>query len=251
MRLFFIAALLLSLHACEIRKQPDDVLKLKNHADEDTQEQTSGDSFKGCPPEGSPGSDTRMNLLKNRNTAPESYQPWEIADLLTLNPEALIDADDTPRSKWKESALQTASDYESQGISIEGYLLYARQSGVESCNCKREDLRDWHVWIGVDQPTSLQEGKRMRKNSIVVEPTPRWQERMGWRLRHLKKLAKQSVKIRISGWLLWDQEHPEELPENKGENATRGTRWEIHPVTKIEIYSSGSWMELKDMDFEE
>jgi hypothetical protein len=48
-------------------------------------------------------------------------------------------------------------------------------------------------------------------------------------------MAKQNQRVRISGWLLFDQEHPEQLGK------TRATLWEIHPIIKIETQQNGNW----------
>ena len=149
-------------------------------------------------------------------------------------------------SAEQKRAVSKVQSQEKRGVMIEGHLLMARESGPESCNCRRDDLRDWHMWIGSEKATSFEDAKQKRRRSIVVEPTPRWQDRKGWRLRQLQALARQSARVRVYGWLLWDQEHPEETPEMKGDNATRGTLWEIHPVTKIEIRSGERWVELMD-----
>jgi len=38
-----------------------------------------------------------------------------------------------------------------------------------------------------------------------------------------------SLAVRISGWLMLDPEHPDQLGK------TRGTIWEIHPVMKLKV----------------
>jgi hypothetical protein len=45
-------------------------------------------------------------------------------------------------------------------------------------------------------------------------------------------------RLRISGWLMLDTEHPDQLGK------TRVTLWGIHPVTKIEVWSDQEWREL-------
>ena len=201
-------------------------------------------AFKDCPPEGLGGGNARLNRFKNRDHEPAHYEQTTIEHLIALRPQHIVQAGKHDRNAWAADATAEAAEYEKKGVSVEAYLLGAKQSGIESCNCKREDLRDWHVWIGPHKPASSDEAKSMRGEGMVVEPTPRWQERKGWRLRQLTSLARQGAKVRVSGWLLWDQEHPEELPEHKGDKATRGTLWEIHPITKIEVYTGGRWVEF-------
>lgn len=208
------------------------------------QQMDSGTSFKDCPPEGLGGGNALLNRLKNRDKEPPSYESKTIEELITLRPQLIVAAGEKNRASWSQISLDEAAKYESRGIVVEGYLLKVKQSGVESCNCLRDDLRDWHVWIGPNKPADKEEAKLMRASGMIAEPTPRWLERKGWRLRQFDALARQHAKVRISGWMLWDQEHYEELPEKKGERATRGTLWEIHPMTKIEVFSGGKWIEF-------
>ena len=51
-------------------------------------------------------------------------------------------------------------------------------------------------------------------------------------------LARAGTKVRVSGWVMYDPEHPNMLRK------TRGTLWEIHPVTKIEYMDGGAWKNL-------
>jgi hypothetical protein len=41
--------------------------------------------------------------------------------------------------------------------------------------------------------------------------------------------------VRISGWLMMDPEHPDQIGN------TRGTIWEIHPIMQIEVQESGGF----------
>jgi hypothetical protein len=67
--------------------------------------------------------------------------------------------------------------------------------------------------------------------------TPRERDqRPGWTSSALSSLTGEQV--RISGWLLMDQEHPEQLGQ------TRATLWEIHPIIHIEVNQGGSWQSI-------
>lgn len=237
-----IICLALILTACNRDGRPDE----RNSGRVPPEAGKAAAPFRDCPPEGLPGSDAEMNLLKNRDTEPADYEPRTIAEILDSKPQQLTGVLTLPRSDWPGTALAAARQLESKGVIIEGHMLLARKSGPESCNCRRDDLRDWHVWIGAEPVESYANAKRLRNRSVITEPTPRWQSRKGWRLRQFEALARQSARVRVYGWLLWDQEHPEETPEQKGDKATRGTLWEIHPVTKIEILKRGVWVELLD-----
>jgi hypothetical protein len=79
----------------------------------------------------------------------------------------------------------------------------------------------------------------MRSEAVVVEITPSWQDKQPtWTIKALEKLPTDGKKVRISGWVMYDPEHPDKLKK------TRGTLWEIHPVTKVEYMESGAWKGL-------
>jgi len=48
--------------------------------------------------------------------------------------------------------------------------------------------------------------------------------------------------VRMSGWLMLDPEHQDMI--NSG---LRSTLWEIHPITKIEVFKDGQWVDLDDL----
>jgi hypothetical protein len=50
--------------------------------------------------------------------------------------------------------------------------------------------------------------------------------------------VRDSTRVRLSGWLLLDTEHPEEV------GRTRGTIWEIHPVMRIEARRGNRWVDI-------
>jgi hypothetical protein len=121
---------------------------------------------------------------------------------------------------------------ESRGMRVTGYLIAAKESGPESCNGYIDSLRDYHIWIG-DSSTA---GKA---SSLVVEVTPRWKAiHPEWRLQYFNALARQHAKVRVTGWLMWDEEHANEIDHS------RASCWEVHPITKFEVWSGGAWREL-------
>ncbi|MBI1822752.1 MAG: hypothetical protein HYR80_01340 [Nitrospirae bacterium] len=189
-----------------------------------------------CPPEGN-GGDRILNRLKNRMVPPTTYEEMAVNQFLSsLTPDL-----HTPkyRNKFSLAALHYVDQNEKRGIALVGYLIAAKQSGPESTNCHSQTRRDFHVWIGTDPAHSKQEAKAMRSRAVIVEPTPNGQElHPSWRLHILEKLAKQGARVRISGWAMYDPEHPDQLGK------TRGTIWEVHPVTKIEVWTGNQWREL-------
>jgi hypothetical protein len=136
------------------------------------------------------------------------------------------------RATWPASTVVGVSGLEHTGVVVEGFLIAAKPQGREATNGQRQELRDDHLWI-VDAQDHT------RAQAVVAEVTPRWlASNPGWRLRFLKRLAHQRARVRLTGWLMLDPEHPDQIGQ------TRGGLWEIHPITKIEVFSGGKWVEL-------
>ena len=176
--------------------------------------------FRGCGPEGSAMNPLvkRLNLLKNRFTAPKQK---DIKREITLT--ALL-APGKDTNRWSsESAAE-----------IEGYVFDVKPGGMESTNCGARDLRDidTHIEIVADLNDSG-ESKR-----FIVEVTPRLRaiakaDGQDWSTEALMALKGHQVKI--TGWMLFDFEHVDEAENTApGKRSNwRATVWEIHPVTSI------------------
>jgi hypothetical protein len=188
--------------------------------------------FKGCPPEGN-GGDTILNRLKNRDDVAEQWTPVAFHAILDLPWPPTVGR--VPRLGWRESARKQVNRFEGTPVAVEGFLALARLEGPEACNCKSRapDQRDMHVWLNAEPDPD-------RHESIIVELTPRIRAKhAGWSLETLLGLVHSETAVRISGWLLLDQEHPDQIGN------TRGTLWEIHPVMEIEVKKNGNWVKLE------
>lgn len=186
--------------------------------------------FEGCPPDGD-GGDRVLNRRKNRIDS-AVWKPMPFAAVLALPWPSGVDR--RMRAEWSRSDSVAVSRREGVPISVEGYFAGAKTEGPEATNCHGAEslFRDWHIWL------SMQPGKD-RRRSIVVETTPAVRAtHPDWLLSTIHQLVRDSSYVRISGWLLLDQEHPEQLGK------TRGTLWEIHPVMRIEVKRDGRWRTL-------
>ena len=187
--------------------------------------------YDGCPAAGD-GGDRILNVLKNRvDTA--AWVPTPLASVLALAwpPNATRRA----RAEWSRRDSMTVARSEGLPVSVEGYFVGAKQEGPEATNCHGAEarFRDWHLWL------SATPGKD-RRRSIVVETTPAIRGgHPEWSLGDIRRLIRDSSLARVSGWLLFDQEHPEQV------GRTRGTLWEIHPVMRIEVWREGRWTDLQ------
>jgi hypothetical protein len=179
-----------------------------------------------CPVEGSPKPGGKplpvtkkaLNRLKNRDTLPTNPEAMKVGDILALD-----DVRDP--------------ELEKKGVVLEGFLLGFKKEGPESPNCYSDQRFDFHMWIGAKRPGSAALGMEMRAQSVVVEPTPLAQDLHDtWDEEHFNDLI--GERIRVTGWLMFDPEHPNQIGK------TRGTLWEVHPVMKIEVFHNGEWVEF-------
>jgi hypothetical protein len=160
-----------------------------------------------------------LNRLKNRSAEP---RPDEINHTITLGNILERGVDE---ERWKNATA----------VEITGYVARVHAGGRETCNCDSAGLRfrDTHIVLALDpqhaRPTE----------TMIVEVTPRWRERMrregvNWSTPALRKLKGRWIKV--TGWLMFDTEHWGEAV-NTGNlshaRKWRRTAWEVHPVTSI------------------
>jgi hypothetical protein len=189
-----------------------------------------------CGPDGSGDKrDKGTNLRKNRVDIPTSYHAvtWKgIAELSYPTP--------SPKSRenFTPEQLEPITKVEGAAVSTIGYVVAVKpQAGnTESCNCsmKGEKATDWHIAL-VEHPGDGE------ATSIVVEPTPRIKkDHPKWTKKNLEPWLNADLPVRISGWLLFDPQHRNHLKKY------RSTLWEIHPITKIEVWDNDAeaWVDL-------
>jgi len=194
--------------------------------------------FHNCPPEGKRKSprgffDEELNALKNRDIPPRTVEDRKLTSVIAKKPASLGDMGRTARVRWSDQAREDASAWEEAGARIEGRLIAIRRSGPESCNCHKSKDIDIHLWIAT---RASREAKPTR--SMVVEISPRTPKLVAL-YDQLLALARKGTRVRVTGWMLWDQEHGSEVGKS------RGTIWEIHPVHKIEVFEDGHWKVLR------
>jgi hypothetical protein len=155
-----------------------------------------------------------MNILKNRNTAPAQARPVSVEEMLGYPDE-------------EDENLETQG-----GVLLTGQLLQRVHEGAESPNCGSKT--DYHIFIGpVDEAypqgrhLTAARVKLLKKHAVVVELTPNIEEQHSDWGDNLQSLVGKNVCI--TGWLLYDYEHHPQI------GGTRGTLWEVHPVTGIGI----------------
>ena len=189
--------------------------------------------FKGCPPEGD-GGDPALNRLKNRIDE-GNYVAVTFDAILQLPWPQSVER--RRRARWSASDTEAVARYEGIPVVVEGYLAGATLESPESPNCHGADneFRDFHIWL-------TKTADEDRRQSIVVETTPPVRAKHpNWRTSLLGQINRKDQRVRISGWLMLDPEHPDQVGK------TRGTIWEVHPIMKIEVFDDGRWTNIDDL----
>lgn len=179
--------------------------------------------YRGCGLEGSAKSEAakRLNRLKNRYAAP---RPEDFDPRVTL---AALLAGGDDEGRWEPA----------RAARVEGYVLNVKPGGVETCNCGARDplYRDTHIELVVDPVEDAGEQR------VIVEVTPRWRALMlakglDWSTKALRRRLLGRW-VRVEGWLLFDTEHADEAENTRPGRPRnwRGTAWEVHPITRVEV----------------
>ncbi len=173
--------------------------------------------------------DSATNLLKNRvDTA--TYQPVAFASVLALPWQGM----DTRRYLWDTNERTRTAVYEGVAISVSGFIVDVDPESAEATNCGKatDDWVDWHMWL---VETAAEATAKNKRNSIVVEITPRVRMKFPGRLDldSIRRWRSSGQKVVVSGWLMLDPDHPSNALGTATHPPSRGTIWEIHPVMNI------------------
>jgi hypothetical protein len=169
--------------------------------------QFSRGDFNGCPPAGKGGIDPYLNMLKNRDKPPTgTVALYTVDSLYKATP--VLPTRKVARKKWTQAQQDLAAKWECKAVMVEGYLIHVPVlEGQEACNCKSSTDLDHHMWLA-QTPTSP------RSSAMVVEISPRgWLCHPNWKNAavYLKPVVAAKEKVRVTGWLTYDQEHQEQI----------------------------------------
>jgi hypothetical protein len=202
-------------------------------------------TYEDCGPRGKKRNgrgDLDLNYLKNRIDEADEWIPVDFDAVLNQSfPDSVGKVD---RADWDDDDSAQVKRYEGLPISIECYFAWAKDEGPESCNCHIEEksMYDIHTWLTKEPAEINGSTPPDRSRAIVAEVTPRLKpDHPAWTQATIRRLSRNGTKVRVSGWLMLDQEHPEQLDK------TRGTLWEIHPIMEIEVFQNGQWIRLDEL----
>lgn len=200
--------------------------------------------FSICPQSGQGVKYKQAYLQKNRISIPCTYTPMTLGEIRSLHQlpntvRALPDAD---------PQLTYLKQMESTPIVVDAFVAMTKDGGQEGVNCGSSTRLDTHVEL-VD--TDAVDPKQNRDTHVVVEVTPWFRQTFtNWTTAKIGESASyiggytahspahSPGRIRVYGFLFYDEAHA------TGASTWRGTAWEIHPITKIEVFENGAWTEL-------
>ena len=181
----------------------------------------TGTAFRTCPACGSAKSlkGKKLNVLKNRDDPGDNFETRTVPEI-------------RKRSNNKKFNPEMA-------VELTGYVVSVEKGGFqEACNCGRSKLRDLHINVA-----ATPQEKNNNRRFVIVEITPRWQEKLGFDNSNYKTmLAAANTKFKgkwvtFRGWMLFDEFHVTESESTNpgGARNWRATPWEVHPVTSFEV----------------
>ena len=208
-----------------------------------------------CAPEGEGSGDPGLSLMKNRDKPPS--KPFK-----TMTVAGIIDQDlpntsgweivykKSKRADWSDENRAGVAKLEQLGVTVQGYFLNAVAESGEMCNCGSTEFVDNHTWLVDNEPDAATKKDLMalRDEALVAEISPRLHgsnadQHPNYNYSVINKIALSHKRVKVSGWLTWDQEHGAQIGK------TRGTLWEIHPILNIKVeVSAGKWKELDALD---
>ena len=198
-----------------------------------------------CGPRGADGGDWATFVLKNRSDYPTASHAVTFAslDALPYKDGGLAKDRVGEGRHWTAAQTREVERYEGIPLTITGFLAAVKpQAGsAEGTNCrfKGEANTDWHI--------ALVPGYRDGEDkAMVVEPTPRLKRsHPNWRAAMLADRTgaqrSRTDSVRVTGFLFYDLDHANHL------GRYRATMWELHPVTRIEVFRDGVWVDLDEM----
>jgi hypothetical protein len=155
-----------------------------------------------------------LNAQKQRSALPGRTLDVTIAQIVGWSHGYPMPPAGLPREKYSKTDRDYVYAEERNAVRVSGYLLKA----------EAQPDGDIHLYLGERDDADL-------GGSIISEMTPSLESSKSWSAAKVQRY--QGQQVRISGWLLWDEQH--------GKGSDRATSWEIHPVTEFEVLDSGAW----------
>ena len=195
------------------------------------------------------GAEAQQNMAKNNFCAKGAPKLITIADLKNLQAQVeknkSINFGDENTATTKKGPAANRAPLRKLGegrlVTLQAYVLIARQEGGESVNCGKNvpnhpALHDIHISL-VESKEAPPEGECA---GVVAEMSPH-RRPDAWNHANVDKVQRAQLPVRVTGQLYFDSSH---FPCNNGQgvrsNPKRLSLWEIHPVYKFEVCTSAN-----------
>jgi len=155
-----------------------------------------------------------LQAQKDRSDLPNNVKDVTVSEIVSWSGARAMPHAGLPREHWSSGDRDYVYGEERHGLRVIGYLLEA----------KSQPDGDYHLYIAAAPDSS-------KKSGFIAEMTPQFLQQRKWPIDSVRKYQHQQV--RVTGWLLWDDQHDA--------GGDRGTSWEIHPVTQFEVLDSSTW----------
>ena len=170
------------------------------------------------------GGDDATNVWKNRTDEPTSFHAITWNALATLPFPRNQKSHRGGGDPWKPNELARLAEFEGIPISVDAFLSGVREQ-LPSMDSKTHQLKkgeatncgantsprvDWHMYL-------TKSANQSHRLAIVVETTPRVRpSHPGWTLEKMQQISDSGTPVRISGWLMFDPEHWDQMWKYKG-----------------------------------
>ena len=194
-----------------------------------------------CPFDGN-GSDADQFALKNRADLPTTFRDvsWQAINELDFPGRSDGNYAKPHRKDWTAQELAMIEPFEGIAVRVVGYIVAIKpQNGGNgegtNCNFNKVGDVDTHLALVADIGDA-------EKGSIVIEFTPRFlKAHPNWTKTKLLPWLDSDNPVRVTGWLMVDPDHVNHLGKY------RGTLWEVHPITKFEVFQDGQFVDLDNI----
>lgn len=149
------------------------------------------------------------------------------------------------RAGWEHEDVvaQKIRELEANKVALIGYILRAKSGGVESCNCDLSGAGIVDIHLNIVETASMESSPTdLLGDSVIVEVTHRirdesWSPTAFNAISLSSQRAALTPRVRIIGALTYDNLHWDMLRAG-----TRGTLWEIHPITEVDVEVNRRWV---------
>jgi hypothetical protein len=161
--------------------------------------------------------DSTTNRWKNRSDSSATY--YDVTrDALAALP---IPRNSTAvRAHWTQTDLDALALFEGLPLRVTAFLSGVKVEGGESTNCGESDTTrvDWHVYLSRTAHSD-------HKHAVVIEVTPRVRAlHPNWKTDDLQAAATNGDSVRISGWLMFDPLHYDQMWQYESAADTTGIK---------------------------